>query len=457
MTDIMRTYKLRLKPTVAQSDVFRQTCAAVRMVYNAANEQRRLYGRPKGTDAHGRDSRFNRFRQSKEISIPAMKHDPDLSWLTVAQSDSFGYALEDLDQAWDKYFDNLRTGTTCKRPAFRNASDDNSFKMRAVANAKGRTSKKGHFNGKRPNILFNNRGVKLPKIGWVSWVKHTRIRGDLRTATVTCEGGKWFICISTRLAVADRDALPDAVGVDLGVSIPVALSNYEDAKVTPPTEKTRSRIKRAQRAVSRSQRRSKRRKARVAELARLKRKEAVRVRCQLHKASRMIVNRFGTIAIEDLKVKNMTASGKHKNGLNRAMLEVPKYAFRMMLEYKASAVGGYVIAVNPAFTSQTCSLCGTVDKESRRSQDYYLCRTCWFPVNADHNAAKNILNRALGVVAHPHKTPSESDCRSATSKGHAAPSCAAHQNGFDPVEAGQIHHIPWTSDQIGCGGPLDVG
>lgn len=43
---IMRTYKLRLKPTAEQVEVFNTICAGVRTIYNAANEQRRLYGQP---------------------------------------------------------------------------------------------------------------------------------------------------------------------------------------------------------------------------------------------------------------------------------------------------------------------------------------------------------------------------------------------------------------------------
>ena len=48
-----------------------------------------------------------------------------------------------------------------------------------------------------------------------------------------------------------------------------------------------------------------------------------------------------------------------------------------------------VVLVNPAFTSQTCSACGTVDKKSREGKDF-KCRSCGFAIDADLNAARNI-------------------------------------------------------------------
>ena len=303
--EIMRTFKLRLRPTAAQADELERICSAVRMVYNAANEQRLMYGRPQGTDPHGRDSFFNHNRQIKEISTKALKHDPELSWLASAPSKSFEAALKDLDQAWDAFFANVRKGIACERPGFRSkARGDVSF---FVPVPRGGAAMK---TARKFNVLFNGRGVRLPKVGWVSMVKHTRIPGDIRTATVTREGTRWFICLTSKMQVVDRAPLEPRVGVDLGVTVPVMLSTGKLMKVNARSAKAAKAALRAQRAVSKSARRSVRRKARVVRLAALKRKEATRVRAQLHKASRALVNQYGLIAIEDLKVSKMTRSGQ---------------------------------------------------------------------------------------------------------------------------------------------------
>ena len=43
--EIIRTYKYRLKPTAEQAERLNSWCVAVRQVYNAALEQRLMYGR----------------------------------------------------------------------------------------------------------------------------------------------------------------------------------------------------------------------------------------------------------------------------------------------------------------------------------------------------------------------------------------------------------------------------
>ena len=51
---------------------------------------------------------------------------------------------------------------------------------------------------------------------------------------------------------------------------------------------------------------------------------------------------------------------------------------------------GRVEKVVAAYTSQTCSACGHVARESRESQANFRCVACGFGCNADVNAARNI-------------------------------------------------------------------
>ncbi len=97
----------------------------------------------------------------------------------------------------------------------------------------------------------------------------------------------------------------------------------------------------------------------------------------------------------------MTASAKgtveepgkqvaQKAGLNREILASGWGGLERKLAYKA----GELVKVDPAYTSQACSRCGNTHKSNRSSQSVFRCGACGFRLNADHNAAINILARA---------------------------------------------------------------
>ncbi|WP_255530007.1 transposase [Planomonospora sp. ID67723] len=68
------------------------------------------------------------------------------------------------------------------------------------------------------------------------------------------------------------------------------------------------------------------------------------------------------------------------------------------LEHKARYNGSRIVRVPPAYTSQRCSACGTVDAKSRESQAVFARTSCAYTGNADVNAAKNILAAGLAVT-----------------------------------------------------------
>ena len=70
--------------------------------------------------------------------------------------------------------------------------------------------------------------------------------------------------------------------------------------------------------------------------------------------------------------------------------------------------GREIVAIDPRFTSQKCSGCGVVAAENRKSKQYQ-CATCGMTEDADVNAAKNILHKALaGRRAPDYRLPAAS-------------------------------------------------
>jgi putative transposase len=463
----MRTLKFRLYPTTAQKAQLEQAFAAVRMVYNAANEQRRMYSEVQGTDRHGRNSSFNSNRQVKEVgfrdcktervlpqwkpwddannkfsktkdgskeravarlrkselvSLSGLRDDPELSWLyEYAGKDQFKYALDSLDMAWDKYFDNLRKRKPCDKPKFRSTRGVQSLTYRIYLSGKACT-------------VFGKDCVKVAKIGWIKYNGHARLRRrKLHTATIVREDDIWSICVATSREVVENTSIePRFVGVDLGTTNPIAIADSTglsgsilEAFDIPTSPEHKHETTHLRKALSRKQKGSKKRNAVRKKLAAKLRKEAARKRLALHKITTDLVRNYTHIAVEDLSVKKMTESGKsrRKSGkkvisnqaqanFNRTFLDVPKYMFRSQLEYKAAGVGHHVLSVDPAYTSQTCKACGSVSKVSRVRQEKFHCSTCGHEEHADEMAAFNILNKAfpnhrlmssgyMGTVAGP--------------------------------------------------------
>ena len=174
---------------------------------------------------------------------------------------------------------------------------------------------------------------------------------------------------------------------------------------------------RAQRSLSRKKRGSRNRRKAIRRVARLQQRVANARKDFLHKTSTAIAKSHGTVVVEALPVRNMSASAKGtaeapgrnvraKAGLNRAILDQGWRGFRIMLGYKLADRGGRLIEVPAAYTSQTCAACGVIDARSRRDQAHFACVACDHTAHADTNAAINILRRgdsALKPVGHRSK------------------------------------------------------
>jgi putative transposase len=96
-------------------------------------------------------------------------------------------------------------------------------------------------------------------------------------------------------------------------------------------------------------------------------------------------SKYDTIYHEDLQVHNMVQN----HHLAKSISDAGWAAFLAILAYEAACAGRQVIAVNPAFTSQTCSGCGVVVSNGL-SVRWHSCPDCGTSLHRDHNAAKNI-------------------------------------------------------------------
>lgn len=119
---------------------------------------------------------------------------------------------------------------------------------------------------------------------------------------------------------------------------------------------------------------------------RLKEKERNFAKTYNHQLSYKIVKFAKDNKCEFINLEYLTKDGFE----NRILSSWSYYELQKMIEYKAEREGIKVRYVDPAYTSQTCSKCGHVDKENRPTQAKFKCVNCGLELNADHNASINI-------------------------------------------------------------------
>src|SRR5208283_237712 len=141
----------------------------------------------------------------------------------------------------------------------------------------------------------------------------------------------------------------------------------------------------AQRRVARRKKGSSRRRKAVILLGKIHEHIANQRKDFLHKHSTEVVHKYGTVVVEALNVAGMS-----KGNLAKQILDCSWSGWFRQLAYKAEEAGLQFIAVDPKYTSQTCSDCGFVSKANRKTQADFACLSCGFEDNADHNGAVNI-------------------------------------------------------------------
>ena len=235
--------------------------------------------------------------------------------------------------------------------------------------------------------------VRLSGIGDVKAVVHRPIEGEMKTCCVRrTSTGKWFVTFSCEVEPVSLPAVDTAVGIDVGLASFATMSDGSEIENPRFFRRDEQDLKRVHRLLKKEAKgspgRGKRRKA----FARVHERIANRRTNFAHQQSRKIVNRCGTIAVENLAINNMV----HNHCLAKSISDAAWNQFIQYLAYKAECAGRRMVLVNPAHTSQTCSnpTCG--HRQSMPLSDrIFRCPCCHLVLPRDVNAARNILRLGL--------------------------------------------------------------
>lgn len=193
-------------------------------------------------------------------------------------------------------------------------------------------------------------------------------------------------------------------GIDMGLK--AFLTDSEGSTVANPRHlrKAEKRLKKLHRRLSRTHKNSQHRKKARKTLAKAYLKVQRQREDFARKTASTLITSHDLIAYEDLKIRNLVRNQHLAKSINDASWG----RFLSWLTYYGQVYDIPVIAVEPAYTSQNCSACGTCIRKSL-SVRTHICTKCGVVLDRDHNAALNILARALeklkGTLGHRETSP----------------------------------------------------
>jgi putative transposase len=365
-----RAYKFKIYPNAAQEQMARRTFGCVRYVYNRCLAERMAAYKERGESK-------TRYGQQRDLT----EWKRETEWLREPDKFALQNAVKDLDAAYKNFFRRAKRGGAPGFPKLKSKRDN----------------RQSYSTAQTIRVVGDK--IQLPKLGLVKCRVTRRVEGRILSATVSQNpSGKYFVSVCcTDVQIAPLPKTGAAVGIDLGLKDFAITSDGRKFGNHKHLRKSEKKLARLQRGLSRKTRGGKNRgKARI-KVARMHERIANRRDDALHKLSTQIVQDYDTIAIEGLRVKNMTKNRR----LAKSIGDASWGEFARQLEYKSAWYGKRLVRVDAFYpSSQLCGECGhqyagTKDLAVRE----WTCPECGARHDRDVNSAKNILREGLRLIA----------------------------------------------------------
>ena len=359
-----KVFKYRIYPKKSQISMLRKALDGCRWVYNQFLEERK-------TSWEENETSVSMYGQIKRL--PQMKKDnPKLKQI---HSQVLQNVATRIDLAFKAFFRRCKAGEKPGHPRFRGRNRYDSITYPQYGNGAK---------------LNTDGSLQLSKIGRVKMVYHRPIEGTPKTVTIRRSAtGKWYATITCEWEATPLAPNDKPVGIDVGLNYFAVLSTGEKIENPRFFQTEEKALAKAQRKLSKAEKGTNTLKKRKKVVSRIHERIGFRRHNFIHQLSWQIVSLFGFIACEDLNVNRMV----HNHCLAKSIFDAAWSMFFSALAWKAECAARTFVAVNPAYTSQTCSSCGHRQKMTLDKR-VYKCQCCQLEIDRDLNASINIL--ALG-------------------------------------------------------------
>lgn len=381
-----KALKIRIYPTQKQQEVLNKTLGSCRALYNMMLFER--------------IQTYENWKASGEDKVALFQHKyktekdykEEFEWLKEADAVSLQQTRVNLSVAYQNFFKSLkglRKGQKVGFPKYKKKKTGSSY--RTVNNNNG------------IDIDFEERKVKLPKIGWINFKdKRSNFEGIIKSATVSrTSTGKYFVSLLFEQELILKGVVLDEMdesqvcGLDMSLENFFVNNNGESPVYERLYRKYEPLLKKAQRKMSKKKKGSKNWFKALHKVSLIYERIANKRKDFTHKLSTELVQKNGVIVVENLSLKGMSQA----LNLGKSVMDLGYSEFVRQLQYKTLWNNKILVQADKWFaSSKTCSFCGFVKKDLLLQEREWDCPNCGSHHNRDMNAGINLKNYGLKEI-----------------------------------------------------------
>lgn len=240
----------------------------------------------------------------------------------------------------------------------------------------------------RAGLHKKDNTIKLDK-KYIDKIKITEIRNPRFTYYL----GEWYISGYYVAKDVEGQNNNSVIGFDWGIHNFMTTSDGDVINYPKSVKREYQRIKKLQSIRSKKQKDSKNYK-KLTKKMQFAFKRMKDIKRDFVEQQTTYFAKKANIVFEDLKDYSL----RRNCAVRRQNMIQPRWIFFRQMEWKCRKFGTKFVKVDPAFTSQTCCVCGNVHKIGLESR-VYICEVCGNVIDRDINAAINIKNRGIEILA----------------------------------------------------------